>query len=301
MSASVVPFSTAKSQVMEYLNASTGAYGTYDATEFRWSELGINDAIIDADVEFQRAEIESPLYSRRLEFYQAPVSSISNGSLLPSHLGPLGSVLIQRSNGNYTPGWRAPVRDIQIWSDNMTDRVGTGTIASSSTSLARVSGPLFNQSDVGKTITVAGAGPAAAALVTTISSVDNHNQIATLAVAASTTATGQATSWPGNDDFGGLETTEGSFDIVDDRLWYIGSDAKITFAEISRGSSSGLKSSLECLCGVVAYALGFLLMKDEDHPQAAAYYGQFGNMSLGLIREGKMLPPLMQFEPGRTT
>lgn len=88
------------------------------------------------------------------------------------------------------PGGSAEYRETQISSGD-----GHGTIAAASFLLTRTSGDLWTADDEGKTITVVGAGVAAAALTTTISSINVSTQVATLADAASTLATAQVTHW----------------------------------------------------------------------------------------------------------
>lgn len=86
--------------------------------------------------------------------------------------------------------YQPDIRESQISSGD-----GHGTIAAASFLLTRTSGDLWTADDAGKTITVVGAGVAAATLTTTIASVDVTTQVATLTDAASTLATNQVTHW----------------------------------------------------------------------------------------------------------
>ncbi|HWP53164.1 MAG TPA: hypothetical protein VN476_03475 [Pyrinomonadaceae bacterium] len=301
MAAPIVPFTTAKNQVMEYLNCAR-TYGTFNASpaEKRWTSAGIDDVIINADVEFQRAVCETDKHPRRIEYYQAPVS-VSFGAVLPSHIGPLGPVQVTYSNGESWAGVRATSEWIRIWKDDLTARSGTGGMTAGGNTLARAAGWLFTQSDIGKTITVATAGTSGGTLTATITAVDTVNQTATVSPAAVGTVTGAATAWAGNNEYGGLEACEGHWDIVEERAYFIGTALLVTPCEIARGTTSALKAPLEYINGIVGWALGMLLAKDGDHMDAASFYMQYANMCLQLVREGKMtLPPLMQFEPGRT-
>lgn len=125
--------------------------------------------------------------SMRLEFPPEPVDGTDGWRWYPSPpgLAALGPYLLFSF-----PGGATEYRETQISSGD-----GHGSISSAGFLLTRTSGDLWTADDEGKTITVAGAGVAAATLTTTISSVDVVNQIATLADAASTTVVAAVTHW----------------------------------------------------------------------------------------------------------
>src|SRR5678809_717086 len=98
MTVPVVPFGVVKSQTMALLGASRTTYGTFDTNEKRWKEAEIEDAIIDADVEFQRAICETDKHPRRPMFYQSPATVVFGG-IVPAHIGPLGPVQVLYPSG----------------------------------------------------------------------------------------------------------------------------------------------------------------------------------------------------------
>jgi hypothetical protein len=287
---------------MALLGVSRTTYGTFDANEKRWKETEIEDAIIDADVEFQRAICETDKHPRRIMFYQAPVA-VAQAALIPAHTGPIGPVQITYQNGELWPGIRTPAEWIRAWADDQASRTASVNIAINTSVAGRNSGWRFTQSDVGKTISIAGAGTGGP-LVATILTVDTFLQSITVSSPAIVGVTGATATWTGNDTYGGPEATEGHWDVVEDRVYFLGTTFNLTVCEVSRGTNNpttGLLSPLECINGIKGMALGTLFAKDSIKMDAAQYYAGYANMCLGLIREGKMtFPPLMQFETGRT-
>lgn len=312
MAVPIVPFSVVKSQTMAFLGVSRTTYGTIDAAEKRWSTGEIEDAIIDADVEFQRAICETDKHPRRIMFYQAEVS-VALGALIPAHVGPLGPVRIVYDSGLSWPGFRAPAEWIRTWSEELTFKTGTASATSGLNTVTEFSGPIPVGSDIGRQMTLQNAGPGDTTPYVGIVQSINRERFQWIldTTAAASTSTPQtfalATS---TSSYGDRDACEGAWDIVEDRAYYIAALAgnsgtlKVTVCEVSRGTNdpaTGLKSPLECINGIKGMALGTLFAKDAIKMDAAGYYAGYANMCLSLIRDGKMtFPPLMQFETGRT-
>lgn len=106
-----------------------------------------------------------------------------------------------------TVGWVATNRpcNVQMWGAKSDGKIMYGSISSSSTTLTRTRGSdIFAAADVGRTVTVTGAGVAGALLTTTISVFTDSNTV-TLAASASTTVTGLMVNVRGTDDGAAVE------------------------------------------------------------------------------------------------